>query len=119
MSLYEITMQIVPMLVIALFLDARDDRWQRPGFRGWFRRTESKLIAFMSAAAFFLSMFIVAGVVDPGHLPQAIVVSALSGAITLLFSQGTRRLNQRRERLKDTTESSDTPEEPQRASPKS
>lgn len=94
--LYESAMQVVPLLLIALFLDRRiandgtterAQRWQR-----W----SSKFSLLLSAVAFLLSLFIVAGVMAASSFTVAIVISAVAGSIGLLCGQIWQRIDEQR-----------------------
>ena len=93
--LYESALQVVPLLLIALYLDRRmtgagtterAQRWQR-----W----SSRFSLLLNAVAFLLSLLIVAGVMPSTSLTIAIVISAVSGSIGLLCGQIWQRIDER------------------------
>lgn len=88
LHLYENAMQVVPILLIALFLGNRDveERHATPMGRSW-DRAQDKIFAVLGVVAFYTSMFVVAGVVDDSPVTMGIVIAALSGSIALLFVQ--------------------------------
>ncbi len=98
-DLYTTTMQMVPLLIIALFVDNRDEEEQRrtPRRRRW-ERAQDKAYALLAVAAFFTSMFVVSGVVRGSWFTTAIVIAALSGTMSLLLLQIWLRLDRRRQR---------------------
>lgn len=81
-------MQVVPLLLIALFLDRRSTADQTG--TGWLARTwlrlQNRIIAILGIVAFFVSMFVIAGVLGHTTLTASVVISALSGSVGLLFS---------------------------------
>ena len=83
--LHENAMQIVPVLLISLFIDRRA-AGDASGLRAqrWLK-LQNKVIALLSFVAFFTSMFVVAGVAHSGVVTDAIVIAALGGSIGLLF----------------------------------
>ncbi|MER5647065.1 hypothetical protein [Streptosporangium sp. NPDC002524] len=86
-ALYDNAMQVVPVLLIALFLDTRGvDRQTGHPPRRW-ENAQDRLFAVLGVVAFTVSMFVVAGVADGGRLTEAIVIAALSGCIGLLFAR--------------------------------
>ena len=95
-DLYTTTMQMVPLLLIALFVDNRDDE-NRPDTRQrhW-QRVQDKTYALLAVAAFFTSMFVTSDVIDSSRFTTAIVLAALSGTMTLLLLQIWRRFDRRR-----------------------
>lgn len=98
-DLYTTTMEMVPLLLIALFVDNRDEE-QRPRTIRTLRwqRRQDKTYALLAVAAFFTSMFVVSDVIESSRFTTAIVIAALSGTTTLLLLQIWRRFDRRRER---------------------
>jgi protein-S-isoprenylcysteine O-methyltransferase Ste14 len=94
-DLYTTTMQMVPLLLIALFVDNRDDDDRSSTRRRW-QRVQDKTYALLAVAAFFTSMFVTSRVIDSSRFTTAIVLAALSGTMTLLLLQIWRRFNPRR-----------------------
>lgn len=99
MLLYESAMQVVPLMLIALFLDRRGsaDGDLTPRMRRWYR-LQDKLIAVLCAAAFFISLLVVAGSFEPNQVFSAVVIAALAGSIGILFAQIWRRFDEPRRR---------------------
>lgn len=88
-------MQVVPLLLIALFLDRRSTADQTGTSRSaklWLR-LQNRIIAVLGIVAFFASMFVIAGVFEHTTLTASVVISALSGSIGLLFSLIWRRFD--------------------------
>jgi len=94
--LYESAMQVVPLLLIALFLDRRiANDGTTEGAKRW-QRWSSKFSLLLNAVAFLLSLFIVAGVMTASSLTVAIVISAVAGSIGLLCGQIWQRIDSQR-----------------------
>lgn len=92
--LYEAAVQVVPLLLIALFLDRRiasDETTARA--RRW-RRWSNKFSLLLNAIAFMVSLFILAGVMPASSLSMAVVISAVAGSIGLLCGQIWQRLDE-------------------------
>jgi hypothetical protein len=90
-TLYDNAMQVVPLILIALFLEDRgsvEDRNARS--RRW-ERLQDQLFILMGGAAFMVSMLVVSGVVPDGDVSLGIVIATLGLAIGLLFSRIWRR----------------------------
>ncbi|GAA4185462.1 hypothetical protein GCM10022252_15880 [Streptosporangium oxazolinicum] len=86
-ALYDNAMQVVPVLLIALFLDSRGtDRQTGHRPRRW-ENAQDRLFALLGVVAFVVSMLVVAGVVDDSRVTAATVIAALSGCIGLLFAR--------------------------------
>lgn len=87
MTLYEIASQVVPLLMIALFVDSRT-------VLSASRRADivrSRVYVTLSTAAFIVAVLTVAGVLEPGVVTEAIVLGALLGCIVLLSVQAWAR----------------------------
>ncbi|MGX6604022.1 hypothetical protein ACWKSP_18035 [Micromonosporaceae bacterium Da 78-11] len=92
--IYESAMQVVPLLLIALFLDNRSTAETSHSARGRrLLRIQDRVIAALGFIAFFTSMFVLAQVVEHSSMTSGIVISAVSGAAGLLFGMIWRRLN--------------------------
>ncbi|UEJ83916.1 hypothetical protein Bra3105_06290 [Brachybacterium halotolerans subsp. kimchii] len=90
--IYEGAMQVVPLLLIALFLDNRANTPElRSRLGRALTRFQDRAIAVLCLIAFFISMFVLVGAVPVTALTNAIVVAALSGSIGLLFGTIWRR----------------------------
>lgn len=97
--LYESAMQVVPLMLIALFLDRRGtaDADIPARVRRWYR-LQDKLITVLCAVAFVISLLVVAGSFEPNLVFRAIIVAALAGSIGILFAQIWRRFDEPRRR---------------------
>ncbi|KZF03052.1 hypothetical protein O4160_18530 [Rhodococcus sp. IEGM 1401] len=96
MLLYETTMQIVPLLLITLFLDTRNEG--EKGDSKWSRRWihwQDRAFALLGLLAFITSLLIVAESAAATRVTSAVVISTLSMAIGLLFTRIWQRLDQR------------------------
>jgi hypothetical protein len=84
--IYETTMQVVPLLLIALFVDRRGSAASSPGLRSrrW-ARAQDRIIAVLGFVAFFVSMFVLSQSIAHNSVTLAIVIAALSGSIGMLF----------------------------------
>lgn len=98
-TFYATAMQVVPLLLVALFLNARSADGGRSNARTqrW-ERSQDKLFTVLGVVAFMLSMLIVSGVLDDGRVTKAIVLMALGGSIGLLYARIWRRLGSDRPR---------------------
>lgn len=94
MALYELTMQVVPLLMIAAFLD-RPLNSSRPGNRaiGWYNRFENRATAVLGFTGFSVAVLIVADIKEPDGFTKPLVISALIGSIAILLAQIWRRLD--------------------------
>ena len=92
-DLYVSAMQVVPLLLIALFLGNQDAEERRTTPGGRWHRMPDKIYTILSITAFTTSMFVVAGVIDGSRFTMTVVVTALSGSISLLSAQIWRRFN--------------------------
>ena len=86
-------MQVVPLLLIALFLDRRIASGETTAQARRWRRRSNKFSLLLNAIAFMVSLFIFAGVMPASSLSMAIVISAVAGSIGLLFGQIRQRLD--------------------------
>ncbi|MEU1364466.1 hypothetical protein ABZ356_32065 [Micromonospora zamorensis] len=85
MALYEMAMQVVPVLLIALFIDTRGtDRPTTGAMRRW-TEVQDRLYAALGVVAFMASMLVVADIVAAGRVPAAIVIATLSGCMAMLY----------------------------------
>jgi hypothetical protein len=91
--LYETTMQVVPLLLIALFLDRRPARVQGTEGSRTYERVQNRIFLVLGLAGFMTSLLVVSGVVHPGDLTAMIVRAALGGCMFLLCTQIWRRFN--------------------------
>lgn len=90
--LYEGAMQVVPLLLIALFLDNRASTAEpRSRLGRGLMRFQDRAITVLCLIAFFASMFVLVGTVPITAFTDAIVIAALSGSIGLLFGTIWRR----------------------------
>jgi len=92
--LYEAAIQVVPLLLIALFLDRRivtDETTARA--RRW-HRWSNKFSLLLNAIAFMVSLFILAGVMPASSFSMAVVISAVAGSIGLLCGQIWQRIDE-------------------------
>ncbi|MFI2713961.1 hypothetical protein ACH495_27950 [Micromonospora sp. NPDC018662] len=85
MTLYEAALQVVPVLLIALFIETRSlDRQRSRAMRRW-ENVQDRLYAALGVVAFMVSLLVVAGIVAAGRLPMAIVIATLSGCMGMLY----------------------------------
>lgn len=85
MILYEGALQVVPVLLIALFIETRDaDRQGSRALRRW-AHVQDRVYAALGVAAFMVSLLVVADVLAAGRLPAAIVIATLSGCMGMLY----------------------------------
>jgi hypothetical protein len=105
MVLYEGAMQVVPVLLITLFIETRSSngeaRWARRRWAG----LQDRIYAALGLAAFLVSMLVVAEIVSAGRIPAAIVIATLSGCMGLLYARIVQRFD--RGRQQDQTTASD------------
>lgn len=93
--LYEAAVQVVPLLLIALFLDRRIATDETtPRARRW-SRWSHRFSLVLNAIAFMVSLFILAGVMAASSLSTAVVISAVAGSIGLLCGQIWQRIDER------------------------
>jgi hypothetical protein len=78
---------VVPLLLIALFLDRRMADTGTSTRSRRLQRWSSKFSLLLNAVAFLVSLFIVAGVVEASSVTVAVVISAVAGSIGLLCGQ--------------------------------
>lgn len=92
--LYEGALQVVPLLLIALFLDRRMGGSEQTAQARRWQRWSSRFSLLLNALAFMLSLFIVADVLPAGPLTTGIVISAVAGSIGLLCGQIWQRIDE-------------------------
>lgn len=95
MILYETTAQIVPVLMIALFLDTRTAT-ATTGRSPRSKRLQNRVFIVLCVGAFSASLLIIAGVLLDGVITQALVIAALIGCIALMAEPAWRRSAARR-----------------------
>lgn len=100
-DLYTSTMEVVPLLLIALFLDNRNVEAIPPKPKGRWHGLPDKIYTVLGITAFTTSMFVVADVIDASRFTLTIVITALSGAISLLSAQIWQRFERDRPRPSD------------------
>ena len=85
MMLYENSLQVIPVLMIALFLDTRT----ATPFSSDRQRTDVQKRAYivLCVSAFAVSLSVISGILDPGSLTQAVVIGALMGCTVLMAAQ--------------------------------
>ncbi|WP_229399276.1 hypothetical protein [Micromonospora okii] len=87
MALYEGAMQVVPVLLIALFIESRTvDRSASRTKRRW-ANLQDRVFAVLGIVAFMVSMLVVAGIATAGRGPAAIIIATLSGCMGLLYTR--------------------------------
>lgn len=91
--LYEAALQVVPLLLIALFLDRRIIGAATTLRARRMQRWSSKFSLLLNAVAFLVSMFIVAGVLEGTSFTLAVVIAAVAGSIGLLCGQIWQRID--------------------------
>ncbi|UPO78443.1 hypothetical protein [Arthrobacter sp. Helios] len=91
--LYESAVQVVPLLLIALFLDRRIESDDTTAEARRWSRWSNKFSLLLNAIAFMVSVFVLAGVMPVSSLSMAIVISAVAGSIGVLFAQVWQRLD--------------------------
>ncbi len=85
MLLYEGAMQVVPVLLIALFIETRSvDGQASRAMRRW-ADVQDRGYAALGIVAFMVSMFVVADILAAGRVPAAIVIATLSGCMGMLY----------------------------------
>ncbi|GAA2230693.1 hypothetical protein GCM10010413_30270 [Promicromonospora sukumoe] len=92
--LYEGALQVVPLLLIALFLDRRITNDATTERSRRLQRWSSKFSLVLNAVAFLVSLFIVAGVISASSLTVSVVISAVAGSIGLLCGQIWQRIDE-------------------------
>jgi hypothetical protein len=92
--LYEGALQVVPLLLIALFLDRRIPNTGTSETSRRLQRWSSRFSLALNAVAFLVSLFIVAGVLDASSITVAVVISAVAGSIGLLCGQIWQRIDE-------------------------
>ncbi|ADB33453.1 hypothetical protein Kfla_4420 [Kribbella flavida DSM 17836] len=87
MLLYESAMQVVPVLLIALFIETRSvDPQASRAMRRWVN-VHDRGYAALGIVAFMVSMLVVADIVAAGRAPAAIVIATLSGCMGMLYTR--------------------------------
>ncbi|WJY66988.1 hypothetical protein [Corynebacterium auris] len=102
MDLFVVTIQVVPMLFIAIFLDRRD---ATPEEQGGGMRYFHLVVALLGLVAFTISVYVVGGSGSPTTWMRIVVTSALGFAMAALSSQvlyrvlqnGPRRIEHRQD----------------------
>jgi hypothetical protein len=89
MGLYEVTVQIVPVLMIALFVDSRTSK-VNPSRSA---RIQNRVYIVLSVVAFVVALLTVAQILAPSRPTEAIVLSALIGCIVLMGAQAWSRFS--------------------------
>jgi len=92
--LYEAAVQVVPLLLIALFLDRRIPNEETTARARRWRRWSHKFSLLLNGIAFMVSLFILAGVMPASSFSTAIVISAVAGSIGLLGGQIWQRIDE-------------------------
>jgi hypothetical protein len=93
MLLYEGALQVVPLLLIALFLDRRIAHDGLTARSRRLQRWSSKFSLLLNAVAFLFSLLNVAGILRSNDATIAIVISAVAGSIGLLCGQIWQRID--------------------------
>lgn len=89
MAVYESALQVIPVLMVALFLDggaatrAAAERSRRD-------QIQKRAYVALCVSAFAVSLCVVSGILDPGRSTQALVIGALMGCTALLAEQAWR-----------------------------
>ncbi|GMA32770.1 hypothetical protein [Litorihabitans aurantiacus] len=91
---YEGALQVVPLLLIALFLDRRMPVGGATARSRRMQRWSSKFSLLLNALGFMVSLFVVAGVIVATSFTLAIVIAAVAGSIGLLCGQIWVRIDQ-------------------------
>ncbi|GAA3767434.1 hypothetical protein [Micromonospora maritima] len=85
MVLYEGALQVVPVLLIALFIDTRSlGRQGSRTMRRW-ENAQDRVYAALGVVAFMVSLFVVADIVADGPVTKAIIIATLSGCMGMLY----------------------------------
>lgn len=92
--LYEGALQVVPLLLIALFLDRRMASSAANEKSRRLQRWSSKFSLLLNAVAFLVSLFVVAGVLAASSATVAVVIAAVAGSIGLLCGQIWQRIDE-------------------------
>ncbi|MCZ7438790.1 hypothetical protein O7598_20425 [Micromonospora sp. WMMC241] len=92
MILYEGAVQVVPVLLIALFIETRSvDRQRSRTMRRW-EKAQDRVYAALGLAAFMVSLLVVADIVAGSPVTKAIVIATLSGCMGMLYVRISQRL---------------------------
>lgn len=92
MPLYEIAVQVVPVLMVALFLDTRASH-PRPGSPHRWVRLQTRVYLILCVSAFAVSLLVVTDIIPTGRATEALVIGALIGCIVLMAGQAWRRFS--------------------------
>lgn len=87
MDLYLATLQVVPMLFIALFLNQRDETGRQERHALARLRFFHLIVAVLGLLAFSLSVFVVGAEITPPAWMGSIVTAALACAMAALGAQ--------------------------------
>lgn len=90
MILYENALQVLPVLMIALFLDTRATA-SGVGERQRSAANQGRLYILLCVGAFAVSLSVISGLLVPGRVTQAVVLGALMGCTVLLAALAWRR----------------------------
>ncbi len=90
MILYETSLDVIPVLMIALFLDTRTAPPAATD-RQLSAQVQQRAYIALSVSAFAVSLSVVSGILDPGRVTQAVVIGALMGCTVLMAAQAWRR----------------------------
>lgn len=86
MDLYENALQVIPVFMIALFLDTRTSPPTAAGRRRQ-SKVQERVYIVLSVGAFAVSLSVVSGVLDPGRATHAVVLGALMGCTVLMAAR--------------------------------
>lgn len=89
MGLYEATVQIVPVLMIALFVDSRTSTVTRSRSA----LIQKRVYIVLSVGAFVVALLTVADLLRPSRLTEAVVLGALIGCVVLMGAQAWSRFS--------------------------
>ena len=97
MLLYEGAMQVVPVLLITLFIESRHADGQADHAKRRWTVMQDRGYAALGLAAFLVSMLVVAEIVPAGRITAAIVIATLSGCMGLLYKRILQRFDRGRQ----------------------
>lgn len=92
MALYEIALQVVPVLMIALFLDTRTASHISTRTT-WRTRAQHRLYVVLCVSAFVVSLLVVADILRHGRATEALVIGALTGCVSVMAGQAWLRFD--------------------------